>query len=259
MNKVVDVNVAPNDHGSYDWTKRTTEYEEKSATAAGGTFLTNETRTVTENGTNGAPTETPARGTAWDVTAQPNDHGSFRVTKTRRDAVADSQSKTWQDVIDNGDTVTTYNCGIFVYRNQPSVPSAPSYQSIQCSLSINEFGLYDVIYHCRTFVDKVQKESGGQGTQGGTRRGNTRTIVKQYQKKDGDLYRRTYTVHYDMCWGGSQAWLAAQAAQPRTGGTVAGTDFPELGCITGMRGEIMYIYTGVDVGSEEKIGGSSGS
>jgi hypothetical protein len=251
QNVTVDANVTPNDHGSFDKTVRKTTYEETEAKATGGSFLTRETRTVIENGEDGEPNETPERGTAWDVTAQPNDHGSFRVTKTRRDAVADAQSTTWQDVQDNGDTVTTWNCGVFVYRNQSSVPSAPSFESVQCSLSINEFGLYDVTYHCRTFVSKEASSHSSGGGRGGTESNCSMTVTKMYQKKDGKMYKRDWTVTYDMCWGGDAEWLAKQ--------TKGCKNFPELGCITGMKGRVMHIYKSATPGSESEIGGSSGS
>ena len=245
VNQVVDVSVSPNDHGSIDWTKRTTTYSEKTATATGGSYMTHETRTVIENGTDSAPTETPQRGTAWDVTAQPNDHGSFRVTKTQRTAQADSQSQTWTDTVINGDTVTTYSCGVFVYRNQTTVPGPPNYESIQCSLSINEFGLFDVTYHGRSFVSKQESGRSGSGDGCGTESGCTMTVTKMYQKKDGKMYKRDWTVTYDTCWGGDAEWLAKQTKNCK--------NFPELGCVTGMRGRVMYIYKSASAGSEQEV------
>ena len=146
--------------------------------------------------------------------------------------------------MDNGSTLTTYDCAVFVYRNQSSVPSAPDYESVQCSLSINEFGLYDVTYHCRTFVSK-EESSNSSKSEGGMAYDKKRTVRKYYQKKDGKTYYRDFTATYSCFWGGGAEWLAKQLMQREA------KDYPELGLVSGMRGGIMTVFTHIQPGNEQ--------
>ena len=251
-NEEVDVTVQRNEFGLLDGTVRKTVHMEQEETAKSGTMLVDEERTSKIN-TLDVADFSPQKGVVYDASAQPNGMGAKNVNIVKRTAKPAIEEKAWTDTQRTASRTVVYDNKIVVFRNQEQVPDVSGWETCSPSISINEFGLLDGVLHLRKLVSDVPDGSGGSGTQGGTRRGNTRSVVKQYQKKDGKTYRRTYTVHYDMCWGGSAAWLAAQAAQPRTGGTVAGTDFPELGCISGMRGEIMYIYTGVDIASEVEV------
>ena len=187
--------------------------------------------------------------------------GAKNVNIVKRTAKPAIEEKAWTDTQRTASRTVVYDSKIVVFRNQEQVPDFSGWETCSPSISINEFGLLDGVLHLRKLVSDVPDSGSGGGGEGRTQTGCTRTIVKQYQKKDGEMYKREYTVHFDMCWGGSEGWLALQMVQPRTvgGGTVAGRDFPELGCISGMRGRVMYIYTGVDIGNETKIGGTSGS
>lgn len=259
VNEEIDVTVQRNEFGLVDGTVRKVKYQPLEAKASGGNMLANVETTVKENAEEENPSETPQRGTVWEVTAQPNEHGSKRIVRTRRTAKAAIKNTQWTDVQRTASRTVTYQCRIVVFRNQEEVPDFSGWETCSPSISINEFGLLDGVLHLRRLVSDVPESGGGGSGSGGTREGNTERVVKYYQKKDGKLYRRVFTVHYDMCWGGSEEWLAAQAAETRTGGAVRGAKFPELGCISGMKGKIMYIYTGVEEGTETEVTSGSGS
>ena len=175
-NQVVDVSVSPNDHGSIDWTKRTTTYTEKTATATGGSYMTHETRTVIENGTDNAPTETPERGTIWDVTAQPNDHGSFRVTKTQRTAQADTKRVTWTDMRKSTTGYSKYSNLLIIFRNLQDVPAESGWDTCSPGVHINEFGLLDGTLHYQKLVEEVHNQA--QAGEGGMIYSGRITVVK---------------------------------------------------------------------------------
>ena len=258
VNEEVDVSVQRNEFNLVDGTVRRTVHQEQTETARSGTMLADEERTSTIN-TLGVADFSPQKGVVYDASAQPNGMGAKNITVVKRTAKPAIEEKAWTDTQRTASRTVKYDNKIVVFRNQERVPDFSGWETCSPSVSINEYGLLDGVLHLRKLVSDVPAGSGGSGTQGGTRSGNTREIVKQYLKKDGKLYRRTYTVYYDMCWGGSAAWLAAQAAERRTGGAVRGSDFPELGCISGLRGEIMYIYTGVDIGNEVEVKDGSAS
>lgn len=258
VNEEVDVTVQRNEFGLVDGTVRRVKHEEMEETAKSGNMLVDEERTQKLN-TQERAEYTPQRGTVYDASAQPNGMGARNMTVVKRVAKPALEAKEWTDTQRSASRTLTYQNRIVVFRNQEKVPDFTGWETCSPSISINEFGLLDGVLHLRKLVSDVPESASGGGTQGGTKDNNTTQVVKYYQKKDGKLYRREYTVHYDMCWGGSAAWLAQQAAEPRTGGTVRGSKFPELGCISGMRGEIMYIYTGVDEGAETEVPNGSGS
>lgn len=258
VNEEVEVSVQRNEFGLVDGTVRRVKHEEMEETAKSGNMLVDEERTQKLN-TQERAEYTPQRGTVYDASAQPNGMGARNMTVVKRVAKPALEAKEWTDTQRSASRTITYQNRIVVFRNQEEVPDFKGWETCSPSISINEFGLLDGVLHLRRLVSDVPESGSGSGGQGGTREGNTKKVVKYYQKRDGKLYRREYTVHYDMCWGGSEAWLAAQAAEQRTGGTVRGSDFPELGCISGMRGQIMIIYTGVDEGTETEVAGGSGS
>lgn len=257
VNEEVDVTVQRNEFDLLDGTVRRTVHEEQTEKATSGTMLVDEERTSTVN-TQDAADFVPKKGVVYDASAQPNGMGAKNVTVVKRTAKPAIEAKEWTDTQRTASRTVVYDNKIVVFRNQTAVPDFTGWESCSPSVSINEFGLLDGVLHLRKLVSD-EASGASAGGEGGTRTGNTRSVVKYYQKKDGKLYRRAYTVHYDMCWGGSAAWLAAQAAQTRTGGTVRGSDFPELGCISGMRGDIMFIYTGVDEGTETEVANGSAS
>lgn len=196
---------------------------------------------------------TAAAGTTARKRMRATEHGAWEVTDETRTAKPKIEEKTWNDVQRSGTRTATYANKLVVFRNQQSLPSFEGYESVSPSVSINEFGLLDGVLHMRSLVSDVATGAGGENDAGGTSSGNTEYAEKYYQKKDGKLYKRTYTLTYDMCWGGSKAWLAKQRAQRQA------KDYPELGCISGMHDSIMYIYTNVYVGAETAVGGEASS
>lgn len=258
VNEEIDVTVQRNEFDLIDGTVRRTVHQEQAATAKSGTMLVGEERTSTIN-TTGVAEFTPQQGTVYDASAQPNGMGAKNVTVVKRTAKPAIEELSWTDTHKTATRTTVYNKKKIIFRNQQQVPSFTGWEVCSPEVSINEFGLLDGILTLQQLVSDEADSGSGAASAGRTQTGCTRTVVKQYQKKDGEMYRREYTVHFDICWGGSEGWLALQMSQPRTGGTVSGRDFPELGCISGMRGSVMYIYTGIDIGNETKIGGTSGS
>lgn len=246
VNVEVDVTVQPNEFGLEDGTVRTVTHHPLQETSRGGTMLTDVETTVKENATDAAVEGTPVKGTVWDVSARPNDHGSKSIVKTRRTAKPAIEEKTWTDVHRSASRVVTYSNKIVVFRNQESVPSFGDWETCSPSISINEFGLLDGVLRMQRLVSDVPASGSGSESEGGTDHGKTRTVRKHYQKKDGKTYYRDYTATYNLYWGGGAAWLAKQLADAG-----AAKDYPELGLVSGMRGGIMVVYTGITAGEEQ--------
>lgn len=203
VNEEIDISVQKNEFGLHDSTVRKVTHRQTSAAASGGTYLTHETREVYDNAEGATADDSPARGTAYENSLIQNEMGSFRKTRTTRTAQPDQQHTAWEDCVEDEKTIRKYNCHVYVYRNQRSVPSAPSGGNVQCSLSINEFGLYDVVYHQRTFVSKEEKESHGAGS-GST--GERTRVIERYKEaivnKDGKPTgaKRTVTATETTYW-----------------------------------------------------------
>ena len=245
VNVEVDATAQPNEFGLVDGTVRSTTYMQLQATAKGGNMLAAAETTVKENATDETVEETPQKGTVWEVSAQPNEHGSKRIVKTKRTAKPAIEEITWTDSQRSASHTVTYLCKLVVFRNQQNVPSFAGWETCSPSVSINEYGLLDGVLHMRMFVGDVPTSGTGSESEGGTDSGKTRTVRKYYQKKDGKTYYRDYTATYNAYWGGGAAWLARQMAQ------AGAKDYPEMGLVSGMRGGIMYVYTGITAGSEE--------
>ena len=252
VNEVNDVSQAPNDHGSYDGTLRKVRYQQVEARASGGNMLADVETTVKENAEEQNPAETPQRGTVWDVSAQPNEHGSNRVVRTKRTAKPAIEQKTWRDTQRTASRTVVYDNKIVVFRNQEEVPDFSGWETCSPSISINEFGLLDGVLHLRKLVSDEATGSGSEA-EGGMEYHKTRTVRKYYQKRDGKTYYRDYTATYNSYWGGGAAWLARQLTQ-------AGPhDYPEMGLVSGMKGSIMVVYTGIQPGNEHGPLSESGS
>lgn len=242
-NEVKEVSQSPNDHGTYDGTVRTIRYMEQQAKATGGNMLATVETTVQEHATEESPAEMARKGEVWEVSAQPNDHGSKRIVKTKRTAREAIKEMSWNDVQNNGSRKVKYKCKIVVFRNKEDVPTFNGWETCSPSVSINEFGLLDGVLHLRKY-DGEEGEQSGKEAEGGTDRGKSRTVRKFYQKRDGKTYYRDYTAKYNLYWGGSPAWLAKQMAQDHA------KDYPEMGLVSGMRGGIMVVYTELNAGNE---------
>ncbi len=164
VNQAVEVNITPNDHGSYDYRKTTLTYHEKSATATGGNMLATVETTVKENAEEEA-SESPSVGTVWDVSAQPNDHGTKRIVKTRRTAKAQQKSYTWIDQRKSATGYTVYMNKLVVFRNMQEMPVEGGWETSSPSMGINEYGLLDGTIHYQKLLreEKVDAQPGDGG------------------------------------------------------------------------------------------------
>ena len=151
VNKVVEVDNTPNDHGSFSTVKRTTTYTERSGTGSttNGTAQTGGTTVETTRKINAASPETigqnePAVNKVVEVDNTPNDHGSFTTIKrTTTHNPQESSEITWSD--------DEYNYKRKSYRNQLA-PLLPSETSGQKSISFtpNDHGSFNGEYLAKT-------------------------------------------------------------------------------------------------------------
>jgi len=177
VNKVVDVSVTQNDHGSYDYTKRTTEYEEKSETARSGTMLADEERTSTIN-TQDAADFVPQKGVVYDASAQPNGMGAKNMTVVKRTAKPQKQPFRWQDKYKTSTGYSVYDNLLIVFRNQETVPvEEDEWDSCSPGFGINEFGLLDGTLHYKSLVEEV-RVPGDPGDGGMTYSGEITVVME---------------------------------------------------------------------------------
>jgi len=183
-----EISATPNDHGSKTVRRRRTTYRRIESTAKSETALYDEVETSAANDDTDE-SEPRAKGTVVMRTRTPNGHSSCTSRKTVRTAKAAEAEKAWR----TSDGSYTYSNHIKVYRNQETVPDVPD-GKYRCtvSLSINEYGLYDVVVQWseRTAIadDDAQSQSGS----------GTEKRWLSYQKKDGRLYRRQVTADFTM-------------------------------------------------------------
>ena len=147
VNKVVEVDNTPNDHGSFSTVKRTTTYTKRSGTGSieSGTAQTGGTTVTTTRKINAVSPETigqnePAVNKVVEVDNTPNDHGSFTTIKrTTTHNPQESSEITWSD--------DEYNYKRKSYRNQLA-PLLPSETSGQKSISFtpNDHGSFNGEY-----------------------------------------------------------------------------------------------------------------
>ena len=245
QNKTVDVSITPNDHGSYDKTERVTDYSPAPTVTHGGTKLTEETRTVTANDTNINPTRTPEKGRAWEVTSSPNEHGSATTTVTERVAKPDQDlSAQWVNtsVSESATHVTTTRTryATLVYRNQPSLPPRPDYQTVTASVHINEYGLLDVIFTCSSHVstERVAISSSGSGGSQWDQHYNVQTF--KYCIHNGRYYRKRFTADKRILVSTFENMMAEVGA---------GANRPDIGWVSGwiknMDGKCAVIYSNI--------------
>lgn len=185
VNEEVDVDVTLNDSGSMNVRKRKVIHEEISATSKLDSELYTEERIEKENATAEEPGSTSSQGVIVETSNSPNERMSFRTVKRTRTAKGKSKSVSWVTEDDN----YKYTHELKVYRNQKEVPNPPTGRyRCNVSLSINEYGLYDVIISSET---RIQKSS--DGDEGGLNAMTAKRWIS-YQKKDGKLYRRPVTA-----------------------------------------------------------------
>ena len=147
VNKVIEVDNTPNDHGSFSTVKRTTTYTERSGTGSteSGTAQTGGTTVTTTRKINAPNPETigqnePAVNKVIEVDNTPNDHGSFTTIKRTTTYNPQASSEiAWSD--------DEYDYKRKSYRNQLT-PLLPSETSGQKSISFtpNDHGSFNGEY-----------------------------------------------------------------------------------------------------------------
>ena len=181
VNQDVSISAQKNDHGSFDYQKRTINYQ-KASTTATADWPTETVRVRTAiNDTNLSP-----HASNGEASAQPNDHGSAttRVVEYTAKPVDTGWIK-WESTskLENG--TYHYKHGVRVFKNLGSVPTPPSGSNCSVGVNVNKFGLFDGQIAYTDLVD-WQKNNGGGGVYGGSQRGT----IKFVQHKV-DAYNRT--------------------------------------------------------------------
>ena len=210
-------------------------HEEISATSKLDSELYTEERIEKENATAEEPSSTSSQGVIVETSNSPNERMSFRTVKRTRTAKAKSETVSWSTEDDN----YTYGHTLKVYRNQKSVPSIPD-KKYRCnvSLSINEYGLYDVIISSETRNKKSDDDS-----ETGALKTGTETRWLTYQKKDGKLYRRKVTAKYTRRTS-SQGTLSPDVMNGAESGYGFKSEFSRSNSVA---------YSDITVGAEEEI------
>ena len=137
VNKVVEIDETPNDHGSKTIIKRVTTYTPKdSGAATGGSSMVSVVQTVGQHQTS-LPTETPTQNVVVDISGSPNDHGSLSTTKRVTTYSPRTATITWTG---NGGT---YSYTSFSHQTTVPTVTTPTGGTAQASVSQNEQGSYD--------------------------------------------------------------------------------------------------------------------
>lgn len=235
VNEEISAQVRTNEYGLKDGTEIIVTHEKQTKTAKSGSALYEEETTEAINDTE-TPDATREEGQIVTTSSHPNAHGSASTTKRVRKAKEkESEEVTWK----TKDDYYEYTHTVKVYRNQKTVPKPPN-GKYRCSvsLSINEFGRYDVIISTtsRTAI------AGDVGDAGSSNSG-TQTRWIHYQKKDGLLYKRPVYADFTV--------------RVETGGNLHTTMLN--GAESGMgfnshdNGRFGIKYTNIRFGKEEKV------
>ena len=235
VNEEVEIDISINDHGSYNVRKRKVTHKEISASGSYESVLASVQTVEKENSTEEEQSEGSSKGTIVEVQNSPNGHGSFRTRKTTRTAKAVSESVTWKTNDDNYE----YNHTLIVYRNQQSVPTPPS-NAFRCSvsISINEYGLYDVVINSET---RTAKRNGSE-TEGQIKTGTVYRWMS-YQKKDGTLCKRKVTANFK---------IRTTTGAPLDASILDGTE-SGFGFKSEYSGRTAIAYSDISVGEEKEI------
>jgi len=181
VNKVVEIEETPNDHGSKTTLKRVTEYHEK--TGGGSSNSGGVVSSVTERKEN--TTASPAAGaSAVNVVIEtdelPNDHGSKTTLKRTTTYSPTTKTKTWSD-----EHYTYSQCA---YSNQPEPLQPSTGETISLSFHPNGHGSYD-----GGWTTRAAKSSGGVVTLAWEKTISGLTSKYFYFNKEGKLCYRTFT------------------------------------------------------------------
>ena len=218
VNRDISISASKNDHGSYDYQKRTVIYT-KASTVSQSSWATEKIRTTRSvNDTNLNPSASV--GTA---SASPNDHGSATTEVSEYKPISkDSGWFTWESTTKLENGYAKFKHGVRIFVNLANPPTPPSGSNCNLDIHINKFGLYDGKI---SYSDLVEwNKSGGGGVEGGIQRGS----VSIYQYKHdalGKSWRRIITVPTITYYGSGNEGSEAntKSSQIITAGIVLGS------------------------------------
>ena len=155
-NQEVSVSVSPNDHGTMSVTKHTRTYFPKTGTAISKNNAETSTTTVTIN-----DPRSQVRANNGTASIMPNDHGSFTTHVTEiepnKDGNNDTGWITWHSTAETENGKWKFSHGLRVMRNQKQVPHAFSNHNNSISVSVNRFGLLDIVMSYKDFDSYTSK------------------------------------------------------------------------------------------------------
>ena len=181
VNKVVEIEETPNDHGSKTTVKRVTEYHEKTgggSSNSGGVVTSVIQRK--ENTTTSPAAGASAVNVVVEIDEQPNDHGSKTTLKRTTTYSPTTKTKTWSD-----EHYTYSQCA---YSNQPEPLQPSSGETISLNFHPNGHGSYD-----GGWITRTAKSSGGVATLAWEKTISNLTSRYFYFNKEGKLCYRVFT------------------------------------------------------------------
>jgi hypothetical protein len=159
--------------------------------------------------------------------------GRIEQRLTEQTAVPYKKTLAWED--------SRSDHTMLVFRNQKVVPTLPQDTgSLSVSLAINEFGLFDGIFHGRNDFS-----TGGSDDEWGGQREQEITIKERYVRPGGRTFVRTYKVVKHIFHGD---------ASGAVNHVLEGTEYPALGLrsthrVSGQRGMAVW-YTDLTLQSD---------
>ena len=181
VNKVVEIEETPNDHGSKTTVKRVTEYHEKTgggSSNSGGVVTSVIQRK--ENTTTSPAAGASAVNVVVEIDEQPNDHGSKTTLKRTTTYSPTTKTKTWSD-----EHYTYSQCA---YSNQPEPLQPSTGETISLSFHPNGHGSND-----GSWTTRAAKSSSGVVTLAWEKTITNLTSKYFYFNKEGKLCYRVFT------------------------------------------------------------------
>ena len=209
VNQDVTISAQKNDHGSYDYQKRTIVYK-KASTVSQSSWATEKIRTTRSvNDTNLNPSASV--GTA---SASPNDHGSATTEVSEYKPIPkDSDWIKWDSTTKLENGYAKFKHAVRIFVNLATPPTPPSGSNCHLNVHINKFGLYDGNI---TYSDLVEwNKSGGGGVEGGIQRGTARFYQYKHDAL-GKSWRRLVTVNTITYYGSGNEGSEANTASAQT-------------------------------------------
>ena len=185
VNRQVEVDARPNEHGSFDVTERVTVAKPVTAISRSNWATEKTVTTVTRNNPN--KEAAAGMGTASSEPTELNS-ATTRISETTP-VPFDSGWIEWTSVVKSPSKKYNYRHGVRVFVNLDTVPTPKS--GVQCEIrpSINKFGKYDGNMSYSELVD-WEDYDGGSGSGGGVKSG-TIEVVEHRTDKTGRRWKRT--------------------------------------------------------------------